>query len=241
MRPSNTYHCTVTETNYPVLAEIPKLEQNRLWVEAKSPTEISLLSHLPRRALGIVGSRAAQGKSRLLLERTLRALEGSNIVIISGLAKGIDAEAHRMALDFGLTTIGVLAHGFDLHYPNETAGLRKEIIEKGGLIVSEYSPTIEPKPYQFVHRNRIIAALSEAVWVVQAGKSSGALNTAKWALQLNRDLFTTPCFPGDVSLSGNEYLLQNPAVNPLWSAESLSSVWLDLFSQLRKPQMSLFH
>jgi DNA processing protein len=237
----SSIYVSITPESHPILHEIPKLNKGTLWVEAKSKEALSLFQSIPYQCLGVVGSRAPQPKSRLLLERTMKALAGSGVVVMSGLAKGIDAEAHRWAMDLGLKTVAVIAHGFHHHYPSETANLRREIIEQGGLILSEYPPEQEPRPYQFVHRNRIIAAFSRAVWVVQAGKSSGALNTARWTLEMQRELFVTPCFPGDASLAGNEQLLQNPEAVPLWSAETLSSVWLDLFSQLKNPRPSLYH
>ena len=231
-------HATLSSALHPALRGIPKLNNGTLWIESTSRDALDTFRALPERGLAIVGSRAPQMKSRLLLERTMKSLEGSNLVIISGLARGIDADAHRWALDMGLKTVGVLGHGFQYHYPDETAPLRKEILERGGLIVSEYPPEKEPRPYQFIHRNRIIAALAKAVWVVQAGKHSGALNTAKWARDFDRDLYVTPCFPGDSMLVGNQTLLEDPRAMPLWDAECLSTSWLELLAHVQTIESS---
>lgn len=228
----------ITSEQWPILKEIPKLKDNCIYVEAENENCLDLLKNIPYRTFGIVGSRAPQHRSLLLMNEIIRPMRGSSVIIVSGMAKGIDAEAHRLALKYQLKTIGVLGHGFHDHYPSETENLRKEILRQGGLMISEYAPEIKAMPYQFIHRNRIISALSRAAWVVQAGKTSGALNTAKWTLEMARDLFITPCFPGDSSMMGNEFLMKQPGTKALWSSEDLSCVWIDLFSKFQNQSLS---
>jgi predicted Rossmann fold nucleotide-binding protein DprA/Smf involved in DNA uptake len=98
----------------------------------------------------------------------------------------------------------------------------------GGLVVTELPPDHEPVPWAFIHRNRLISGWSRATWVVQAGFRSGALNTASWALQHDRALFATPCFPGDPGLVGNQRLLSSEKASCVWSARSFGSLWLEL-------------
>ena len=111
--------------------------------------------------------------------------------MVSGLARGIDGEAHRGALAAGGLTIAVLGCGIDRDYPRAHAQLAGRIVESG-LVVSEYPPGVEPAPWRFPARNRIVAGLARAVVVVEARERSGALITADFALELGRDVFAVP-------------------------------------------------
>ncbi|MDD3947060.1 MAG: DNA-processing protein DprA [Clostridia bacterium] len=141
--------------------------------------------------IGIVGSRSP---SRYGLEVTrdfAGTLAKCGLTIVSGLARGIDSEAHRAALDTGGKTIAVLGCGIDKVYPADNAALYKRI-EEEGLIISEYGPGVAPNNFQFPERNRIISGLSKGVLVTEAGLKSGSLLTANDAISQNRDLFTVP-------------------------------------------------
>jgi len=151
-------------------------------------------------------------------------------IIVSGLAQGIDQAAHEAALIFGLPTIAVLGCGLDHHYPPHSEDIRKKIVDAGGLVLSEFETSDEPRPYRFVQRNRIIAAGSAATCVIEAGHRSGALLTADYALQMHRPVFAVPSFPGERGFEGNQRLIDDFAVQPLWAAHSLGSVWLELAS-----------
>jgi DNA protecting protein DprA len=215
-----------------------------LWKVARPPQELfiqgkqealDLLSRLPARGLAIVGSRECQPRSLQEITRALRALRGFDLVIVSGLARGIDAHAHSQALDLGFPTVAILGCGIDGSYPEENDDLRHRILESGGLVVSEFARDASAKPDHFIRRNRLIAGWSSATWIVEAGARSGAINTATWAKQQDRPCFVTPCYPDDPTLEGNQRLLENRKVNeglvrPFWSARSLGEVWLDLES-----------
>lgn len=203
-----------------------------LWVEYRDEKSLELLKRLPTYGLGVVGSRVPQARSRALMETVFRALARTSLVIVSGLARGIDAEAHELALDFKLPTIGILAHGLDIHYPAETSELRERILNSGGLVVTEYAPQVNALRHQFIQRNRLIAGFSRAVWVVQAGRTSGALNTAIWAREAERTVYVTPSFPGDPSMAGNEFLLKESFASMLFSAESFGSSWIEHYAEL---------
>jgi DNA protecting protein DprA len=208
----------------------------RVWIEGKE-SAFRLIDRLPEDGLAVVGTRAPDRRALFLLVETIRRLRGSPLIIISGLARGIDSAAHEAALSAGLPTVAILGCGISRTYPPENTRLRKRIIDAGGLIISDYEPDANPLPSYFIQRNRLIAGFASATWIVQSGYRSGALNTAAWAIRQNRRLYVTPSFPGDPSFLGNESLLvkQDEAI-PLWSAESFASNWITLFSQIHKNQ-----
>jgi DNA protecting protein DprA len=194
---------------------------------------IELLAKLPENGLAVVGTRRPQPRAEAFVRRVLLDLRGSGLIIVSGLAMGIDARAHEAALEAGLPTVAFLGCGLGLQYPLENLELRQKILRAGGLLVSEYAPQEVAYPGNFLRRNRLIAGLSKATWVVQAPIQSGALNTAMWAQKHGRTLYATPCFPGDPSFAGNERLFdQREKVRAVWNAVSFGETWLDLSSRL---------
>ena len=120
-----------------------------------------------------------------------RELAAAGLVVVSGLARGVDGEAHRGAIEAGGTTVAVLGCGVDRVYPAAHAELARRVTERG-LIVSEYAPGVEPAPWRFPARNRIIAGLAAATVVVEARERSGALITADLALEEGREVFAVP-------------------------------------------------
>jgi DNA processing protein len=126
----------------------------------------------------------------------VQAAVRKGISIVSGLAYGIDAEAHRATLRSGGICIAVLGGGFDYLYPASHAGLAREIVQSGGVLISEYPPDTTPRKYYFLERNRIIAALSRVLLVVEAGEKSGTRNTAAAAAQSGA---TVCVIPGDIT------------------------------------------
>jgi DNA processing protein len=146
---------------------------------------------LDRRAVAVVGARSCSSYGAQVARMLGRELAAAGLLVISGLARGIDGEAHRGALSGGGRTVGVLGCGIDRDYPAAHASLSRRM-EDGGLVVSEYEPGVEPAPWRFPARNRIIAGLSEAVVVVEARERSGALITADFALEEGREVFAVP-------------------------------------------------
>ncbi|HLD98703.1 MAG TPA: DNA-processing protein DprA [Bdellovibrionota bacterium] len=193
-----------------------------------SEEALSLLRLLPERGLAVVGTRDPQKRSLRLVRDSLLQLTHSDLMVLSGLARGIDSEAHEAALEADLPTIAVLAGGLDLIYPPENENLAYRILENGGLLVSEFPMSTRPKPGYFIKRNRLIAGFSKAVWVVEAGYHSGALNTAKWAREQNRHCYSTPCYPDDPTMAGNQVLLDRDHAEPFWGPHSFGSSWLGL-------------
>jgi DNA processing protein len=146
---------------------------------------------LARAAVAVVGARSCSSYGRSVARSLSRELAAAGLVVVSGMARGIDGEAHRGALDAGGVTVAVLGCGIDRDYPAAHAELARRIREHG-LVVSEYEPGVEPAPWRFPARNRIIAGLCSATLVVEARERSGALITADFALEEGRDVLAVP-------------------------------------------------
>jgi DNA processing protein len=160
-----------------------------------SPYMLFVKGVLPRsysRAVAVVGSRQATHLGKKAVEEIVASLRISCSSVISGLALGIDAHAHRCSLEYGVPTIAVLAHGLDRVYPFEHRGLAKRISSGGGALVTEYPSGTMPEKMHFPARNRIVAGLSSAVVVVESARKGGALITADIANSYNRDVFAVP-------------------------------------------------
>jgi len=142
-------------------------------------------------AVAIVGSRAASQYGLAVAEQLARDLAACGLVVVSGLARGVDSAAHRGALADAGVTVAVLGSGVDVMYPPEHGSLAKEI-DKAGAVVSELVPGTPPQPWFFPLRNRIISGLSRAVVVIEAGEKSGSLITARCALEQGRDVLAVP-------------------------------------------------
>jgi DNA processing protein len=139
------------------------------------------LEGLGRPCVAIVGTRAATPYGRRLAHRFAAELGRSGCCIVSGLALGIDAAAHEGALEAGAPTVGILGSGHHSFFPLRNRGLAERILATGGGVLSPYPPDQQAMPWQFLERNGVVAALSDAVLVVEAPARSGALNTASWA------------------------------------------------------------
>ncbi|TDM11899.1 DNA-processing protein DprA [Macrococcus lamae] len=145
--------------------------------------------------LSVVGGRERTDYTTTVLEQFIPELVQSNMVIVSGLAKGTDSDAHVITIKNRGKTIGVLGFGHHLHYPEETALLRK-YLEQQHLVISEYPPHISPRPWQFPERNRIISGLCQGTLITEAKKRSGSLITCDQALDQNRNVY---CLPGPIT------------------------------------------
>lgn len=174
------------EPLYPCLLAAIHDPPPALW--ARGGVDLALLS---APAVAIVGARACSSYGRAVARMLGRELAAAGLVVVSGLARGIDGEAHRGALDAGGSTVAVLGCGIDRDYPAVHRELARRICVDG-LVVSEYEPGIEPAPWRFPARNRIIAGLCRAAVVVEARERSGALITADFALEEGREVMAVP-------------------------------------------------
>ena len=147
-----------------------------------------------KRMIAVVGTRNPSSYGKLCCEYMIKKMSKANITIVSGFAKGIDSIAHKTSLLTGTKTIAVIASGLDIVYPASNLSLYKEIEEKG-LILTEYEAGTKPFKGNFPQRNRIIAALSKGVIVVESKDRGGSLITADLALEYNRDVYA---IPGDI-------------------------------------------
>ncbi|MDQ5821651.1 MAG: DNA-processing protein DprA, partial [Actinomycetota bacterium] len=170
---------------------------------------------LSRPTVAIVGARACSPYGSQVARLLGRELAAAGLVVVSGLARGVDGEAHRGALEGGGVTVGVLGCGIDRDYPAAHRELARRIGETG-LVVSEYAPGVEPAPWRFPARNRIIAGLASATVVVEAREASGALITADLALEEGREVFACP---GEITsaLSAGSNALLRLGATPLTS------------------------
>ncbi len=156
----------------------------------------SLINHLNR--IAIVGSRLATDYGIASTKKLVADLVAKNYLIISGLAKGIDATAHQMVLSLNGTTIGIVGQGIDLPYPKENTNLYQEVINKG-LILSEYPDGVIPSRINFPSRNRLIASLSDAIVITEAKVNSGTLTTVRHGLNYGKEIFCVPYPMGEAS------------------------------------------
>jgi DNA processing protein len=168
------------------------------------------LGVLDHPAVAIVGSRAASPYALAAAERLASDLVTHGVVIVSGLARGVDSAAHRGALAGGGTTVAVLGSGADVIYPAEHTALARDI-EGNGVVMSELVPGTPPHPHFFPLRNRIISGLSRAVVVIEAGEKSGSLITARAALEQGRDVLAVPGSILDGRNRGGHALLKDGA------------------------------
>jgi DNA processing protein len=214
------YERRLQERGLRFTAELPPLLRSihdppvGLFVRGGAPLEV-----LGRPAVAVVGARACSGYGASVARSIGRELASAGIVVVSGLARGVDGEAHRGALDGGGLTVAVLGCGVDRDYPAAHAELARRIAETG-LVVSEYAPGVEPAPWRFPARNRIVAGLAAATVVVEARERSGALITADLALEEGREVFAVP---GEITspLSAGTNALLKLGAAPLTSVADL--------------------
>jgi DNA processing protein len=167
-------------------------------------------------AVAVVGTQSPDEKGETACRRITGTLVNRGFVIVSGLASGCDSIAHESCLALGGKTIAVLAHGLDYCYPQSNRNLRDRILEKGGLLVSEYAEGVRPRRNFFVARDRIESGLTRGLIVIQSGVTGGSMHTARFAEKQNRPIASISGLGG-----GNEQLLNEKGAYPLDSDEDL--------------------
>lgn len=180
--------------------------------------------------LAVVGSRKYTSYGRDICEKLIRGLKGYPIVIVSGLAIGIDTIAHKAALENSLTTISFPGSGLDnnILYPRANIKLAQEIINKGGCLISEFEPNAISQLYFFPQRNRLMAGISKAVLIIEAEEKSGTLITARMALDYNRDVLAVPGSAFSSNSNGTNYLIKQGATPVTNSEDVLIALGFDI-------------
>jgi DNA processing protein len=200
----------------------------RLDTIAKPPKSLYFIGKIPEtevKTVAIVGTRKPTSYGKEVADRISRELSQAGILIVSGLALGIDGIAHRACIDTGGTTIAVLGNGLASIYPSSHKSLAENIIKSGGALLSEYAPTAPALPHQFLERNRLVSGLADAVIVVEAAAKSGTLSTAAHALEQGRDVFAVPGnITSPLSLGCNALIKQG--ATPLTSTQDVLDVLL---------------
>ncbi len=189
---------------------------------ADAPAALFYKGVIPQNSINIaiVGSRKISDYGASALKHIFDNLNDRNVCVISGLAYGVDGEAHKMSLKNGLLTVAVLGTPIDKIYPAEHTRLAEQILNSGGAIISEPRPEDRTMKWSFAQRNRIIAGLSDATVIVEAAEGSGALITAGYALQYGRKLFAVPGSIFSENCRGTNALLAKGAI-PLTSLNDL--------------------
>lgn len=204
------------------------LKHKKLFYSGTLPNE-----RLP--TVAIVGTRRPTSYGNEVTIQFASDLARRGIIIVSGLALGVDGIAHKAAIDANGTTIAVLGNGLSTIYPRNHDQLGRSIVEKGGAIISEYEPNIPARGFQFLERNRIVSALSDAVLITEASARSGTLNTARHALEQGKEVFV---IPGNITspLSAGCNALIKQGATPVTSPDDIIEV---IAPQLLRAQSTL--
>lgn len=194
------------------------------------------------RIISIVGTRTNTEYGKSVTEKLVKELAAEKVLILSGLAFGIDTMAHKAALKNGLPTVGILAHGLDTIYPSENTKLAKQMIAEGGGILSEFISGTKPDKHNFPTRNRLVAGMADATIVIETDIKGGSMITAELANNYNRDVFAFPGKITDGKSKGCNYLIKSNKAALITSAQDLLELmgWLPGPEKKKKLQRELF-
>ena len=202
-------------SDYDYLRDLPHIPDppKKLFIRGKLPAKRV-------KTVAIVGTRKPSAYGREIATKIASECAKNGIVVVSGLALGIDSIAHRAAINSGGKTIAVLANGVDKIYPRSHEDLGQKILQTNGAILSEYPNNTPARPWQFLARNRIVSGLADAVVIIEAASRSGTLSTANHALDQGKEIFAVPGNITSPLSAGCNQLIKNGA-NPLTSVEDL--------------------
>ncbi len=221
----------ITDKQYPEKLKRIKNSPKQLYYEGN----INLLN---TNIISIIGSRNCTQNGVKLAKKFASELAVQNITIASGLAKGIDAVAHKETLEVGGKTIAVLGNGLNNIFPMENKPLYEEILKKGGLIITEYEPDTEAKSKYFLERNRIVSGIALGVLVVEAAYRSGTSVTAKLAVEQNRKVFVLPHDINDIHGVGTNNLIKKGAILVTSSKEIIDNFEFLHYNKLKQKELS---
>lgn len=192
--------------------------------------------------IAVIGTRNHTEYGKQVTEELIRELTEQNVVVVSGLAYGIDAIAHKAAVKNNLKTVGVLGHGLDQVYPSQHTGLAKEMLRAGGGLLTEFRSQTKPDKHNFPTRNRIVAGMSDATIIIETGVKGGSMITAELANNYNKDVFAYPGRVYDGKSAGCNNLIKNNKAVLLTDAQELIELmnWEEKKKPTIKKQKELF-
>ena len=188
------------------------------------------------KVIAVVGTRNHTDYAKQQTDKLIKELNEQNVLVVSGMAYGVDALAHKAALKNDLPTVGVLAHGLDQIYPYEHSNLAKDMLKDKGGLLTEFRSKTKPDKHNFPTRNRIVAGMSDATIVIETGIKGGSMITAELANGYNKDVFAYPGKVSDTKSAGCNYLIKTNKAMLLTDAQELIEVmgWEDRKSQKTK-------
>jgi DNA processing protein len=195
------------------------------------------------KVISIVGTRTHTDYSKKITDKLIEELSSQNILIVSGMAYGVDAIAHKAAVKNNLPTVGVLAHGLDQIYPPDHSNLAKDMLKNGGGLLTEFRSQTKPDKHNFPTRNRIVAGMSDATIVIESGIKGGSMVTAELANGYNKDVFAFPGKITDSKSAGCNYLIKSNKAMLLTDAQQMIEImgWEEKSQKLKvKSQKEIF-
>ena len=194
------------------------------------------------KTIAVVGTRSHTDYSKKIIDKFIQELSGQNILVVSGMAFGVDAIAHKAAIRNNLPTVGVLGHGLDQIYPPDHSGLAKDLLKHGGGLLTEFRSKTKPDKHNFPTRNRIVAGMSDATVVVESGIKGGSMVTAELANGYNKDVFAFPGKITDSKSAGCNYLIKANKAMLLTDAQELIEMmgWEERKKPKVKSQKEIF-
>jgi DNA processing protein len=217
----NSRRITNKDAEYPILLKEITHPPQRLWLTGAmlDPT---------KKYLTVVGTRNPTNYGIRIVQNIVQEVAAAGVVIVSGMALGIDGLAHKAALDAGGTTIAILAGGLDKIYPATNHHLAKRILANGGTLITEYDPGMDNFKQNFVARNRIQSGVSEAVLIVECAEKSGTLITAQFALEQNRAVMAIPGNIDNLMSAGPNGLIKQGAIPVTCAKDILETLGINL-------------
>jgi DNA processing protein len=194
------------------------------------------------KTIAVVGTRSHTDYSKKIIDKFIQEVAAQNILIVSGMAFGVDAIAHKSAVKNNLPTVGVLGHGLDQIYPPDHSGLAKDMLKNGGGLLTEFRSKTKPDKHNFPTRNRIVAGMSDATIVIESGIKGGSMVTAELANGYNRDVFAFPGKITDNKSAGCNYLIKANKAMLLTDAQELIEMmgWEAKRTKEKKGQREIF-
>lgn len=192
--------------------------------------------------VAIVGTRSSTDYGKQVTEKLVEELSTQPVLIISGLAFGIDSIAHKAAMKNNLSTVGVVGHGLDIIYPAENTHLAKDMVKNNGGILTQFASKTKPDKHNFPIRNRIVAGMADATIIVETTIKGGSMITAEMANGYNRDVFAIPGKITDPKSMGCNYLVKNNKAILLTDAQQLLEImgWEEIIKVKKKKHKELF-